>query len=101
MLRIKKVGNEMEKTVIVELICKKSFNDGTMSLFEGLVYKGSKKTDEYGDYYVIYNHSRDDFQIFKPTYEKIEADIVDYPCILEYFYTKAEWREKQIDSILE
>ena len=92
----------MEKTVIVELICKKAFiNERTIYFVEGLAYKASKKTDDYGDYYVIYNDPKDDFQIFKPTYEKVEADIEDYPCILEYFYTKAEWREKQIDSILE
>ena len=92
----------MEKIVIVEFICKKSFtNKNTISLFEGLVYKARKGTDVYGDYYVIYNDAGDDFQIFDPTYEKNEANSEEYPCILEFFYTKAEWREKQIDSIFE
>lgn len=95
------------KIVIVEFICKKSFtNKHKISLVEGLVYKARKGTDVYGDYYVIYNDAGDDFQIFDPTYEKndglkLKANSEEYPCILEFFYTKAEWREKQINSIFE
>jgi hypothetical protein len=95
----------MEKTVI-ELICKKSFYEGDKLFFkEGDTYNARKATDEYGDYFVVYQNHKDDskiepdLQVFNSTYDKIPK--ADYPCIMEYFYTKAEWREKQIDSIFE
>ena len=91
----------MEKII---LICKKTFIKGDEIFFkEGDNYNGKKTTDEYGDFFVVYqNHKVDsepDFYVFNSTYEKIPD--ADFPCIEEYFYTQAEWREKQIDSILE
>jgi hypothetical protein len=89
----------------VELICKKTFYEGDKVFFKkGDTYNARKTTDEYGDYYVVYEHRKDiispDFQIFNSTYDKIPNQSYNF-CISEYFYTKAEWREKQIDSILE
>lgn len=89
----------------MELICKKTFYEDNKVFFkEGDTYNARKATDEYGDYFVVYEKRKSDkidpdFQIFNSTYDKIPN--ADYPCIAEYFYTKAEWREKQIDSILE
>jgi hypothetical protein len=94
----------MEKNIL-ELICKKSFYEGDKIFFKkGDIYNARKATDDYGVYYVVYEHRKDevepDFQVFNSTYDKIPNQHNNF-CILEFFYTKAEWREKQIDSIFE
>ena len=90
----------------LELLCKKDFNEKdkifSKKVFfkKGELYKGRIADDEYGNYYIIYNKTGDDFQVFNADYEKPPTGENNF-CIKDFFYTKAEWRDKQIDSILE
>jgi len=87
---------------MIKFTCIKEYKKDSVHFIEGNIYLGKEDIDEDDHFYILYPDDRhDDFycQIFNSKYS---TDLLNgiFPYIRDYFVNIAEWRDEQIDSIL-